>query len=78
MVPILPAGSRCNGLGSAESCRAFVGVRNFLCNYKYTLYKAFDEELILEWAQRTGAVITIENVVTGGFGSAVGVVADAI
>lgn len=34
--------------------------------------KPLDEELILEWAQKTGRVITIEeNVLQGGFGSAV-------
>ena len=34
--------------------------------------KPLDEGLILEWAKRTSAVITIEeNVAAGGFGSAV-------
>lgn len=69
-ITLLAAGAMVSvALKAAERLSAS-GISCAIINIRYI--KPLDEELILEWAQRTGAVITIEeNVVTGGFGSAV-------
>jgi 1-deoxy-D-xylulose-5-phosphate synthase len=46
------------------------GISAAIVNARFV--KPLDEQLILEWAKRTGAVVTLEEgVAAGGFGSAV-------
>ncbi|RLD96629.1 MAG: 1-deoxy-D-xylulose-5-phosphate synthase, partial [Aquificota bacterium] len=46
------------------------GIKAALINARFV--KPLDEELILDWASRTGRVVTLEeNALVGGFGSAV-------
>ncbi|MFH1516054.1 MAG: 1-deoxy-D-xylulose-5-phosphate synthase, partial [bacterium] len=55
---------------SAASCHNESGKSIAVINARFV--KPLDEELVVEWAKRTKNVITIEeNVVQGGFGSAV-------
>lgn len=67
---LLPIGNRVH-----SALRAAQGLEKFgidVCVINPRFIKPLDEELICEWAAKTGRVITIEdNVRQGGFGSAV-------
>ncbi|MBI1922365.1 MAG: 1-deoxy-D-xylulose-5-phosphate synthase [Geobacter sp.] len=54
---------------AAQSLRG-MGIRAAVVNARFV--KPLDRELILEWAKRTGCLVTVEeNALQGGFGSAV-------
>jgi 1-deoxy-D-xylulose-5-phosphate synthase len=66
---ILAAGTTANAALAAAEKLFWQGIRAAVINARFI--KPLDEELILDWARRCGAVITVEeNVLTGGFGSA--------
>jgi 1-deoxy-D-xylulose-5-phosphate synthase len=67
---LLPIGNRVTAALEAATGLKKLGIEAAVINPRFI--KPLDEELICEWAKRTGKVITIEdNVKKGGFGSAV-------
>ncbi len=69
-IAILAAGAMVAVALQAAERLQNAGISCAVINVRYV--KPLDETLILEWAKRTGAVLTIEeNVAAGGFGSAV-------
>jgi 1-deoxy-D-xylulose-5-phosphate synthase len=69
-VLLLPIGNRVHpALAAAEELRKF-GVEAAVINPRFI--NPLDSELIIEWTERTGAVVTVEdNARKGGFGSSV-------
>jgi len=67
---LLPVGNRVAAALEAAAGLEKLGMEAAVINPRFI--RPLDEELICEWARRTGKVITIEdNVKKGGFGSAV-------
>ena len=67
---LLPVGNRVASALEAAAGLEKLGMEAAVINPRFI--RPLDEELICEWARRTGKVITIEdNVKKGGFGSAV-------
>jgi 1-deoxy-D-xylulose-5-phosphate synthase len=67
---LIPIGNRVYPALEAANGLQKIGISAAVINPRFV--KPLDGNLILEWAEKTGKVITIEeNVVSGGFGSAV-------
>ena len=67
---LLPIGNRVTPAMDAAMGLEKVGIDAAVINPRFI--KPMDNELILEWAKKTGRVITVEdNAIMGGFGSAV-------
>ena len=67
---ILAVGSRVITAENAAALLAERGISATVINARFV--KPLDEKLILDWARRTGALVTIEEgCLTGGFGAAV-------
>jgi 1-deoxy-D-xylulose-5-phosphate synthase len=67
---LLPVGNRVYPALEAARGLEKVGIDAAVINPRFI--KPLDNELIIEWAQKTGKVVTVEdNVRMGGFGSAV-------
>ena len=67
---LLAIGSTVNAAVKAAEHLAADGIDAAVINARFA--KPLDRELILEWASKTGRVVTVEeNVLQGGFGSAV-------
>jgi 1-deoxy-D-xylulose-5-phosphate synthase len=67
---LLPIGNRVMPAMEAATGLAKVGINAAVINPRFV--KPLDNELILEWAERTGRIVTVEdNVRQGGFGNAI-------
>jgi len=67
---IIAAGTTANAARMAAEKLFWQGIRTAVIDPRFI--KPLDEELILTWAKRCGRVLTVEeNVLAGGFGSAV-------
>ncbi len=67
---IIAAGTAVNAALAAAEKLFWQGYKTAVINARFV--KPLDEELILKWAEKTEKVITVEeNMLTGGFGSAV-------